>query len=69
MALKIGYLIMVCWLIYVVYSIQHVDAWNEDNHVAIAILIAFARAMATRRRASFCGICVTSSGWYVVAGY
>ncbi|MBB3127057.1 hypothetical protein FHS19_001711 [Paenibacillus rhizosphaerae] len=42
MALKIGYLMMVCWLIYVVYSIQHVDAWNDDNRVAIAIFLAFA---------------------------
>ncbi|CAM3569112.1 hypothetical protein PALU110988_29320 [Paenibacillus lupini] len=33
---------MVCWLIYVVYSIGHVDAWNDDNRLAIALLIAFA---------------------------
>lgn len=42
MALKIGYLMMICWVIYVVYSIQHVDAWNDDNRIAIAMFIAVA---------------------------
>lgn len=42
MALKLGYLIMVCWLIYVVYAIHRDNAWNDDNHVAIALCVAFA---------------------------
>ncbi|GMK49067.1 hypothetical protein PghCCS26_61970 [Paenibacillus glycanilyticus] len=42
MALKIGYLMMMCWVFYVVYSIQHMDAWNDDNRTAIALCIAFA---------------------------
>lgn len=28
---------MVVWLIYVVYTIQHVDAWNDDGRAAIGI--------------------------------
>lgn len=42
MALKLGCVVMVGWLIYVVYSIQQVDAWNDDYRAAIAIFITFA---------------------------
>jgi hypothetical protein len=33
---------MVVWLIYVIYAIQHVDAWNDDGRATIGIFIGFA---------------------------
>lgn len=41
-AFKAGYAAMLVWFYYLVHSIQHMDAWNDDNRGAIAIGAAFA---------------------------
>ncbi|SFL06698.1 hypothetical protein SAMN03159341_10342 [Paenibacillus sp. 1_12] len=40
-AYRLGYVAMVIWLFYVLYAIQHVDAWNDDGRAAIGIFIGF----------------------------
>ncbi|GIO69991.1 hypothetical protein VQ056_24125 [Paenibacillus sp. JTLBN-2024] len=49
MALKLGYLVMICWLIYVIYFIQPVDAWNDDYRVTTAPFISFAGLVILQR--------------------
>lgn len=39
---RLGYMIMVVWLIYVLYVIQRVDAWNDDGRAAIGMFIGCA---------------------------
>lgn len=41
-AYRLVYMIMVVWLIYVLYVIQRVDAWNDDGRAAFGMFIGFA---------------------------
>ncbi|RKN86057.1 hypothetical protein D7M11_03325 [Paenibacillus ginsengarvi] len=41
-AFRLGYAAVMVWLIYVMYAILHVDAWNDDNRATVGIFVALA---------------------------